>query len=171
MTGRYVLLCVVLAVGLGVTALGCGPPPYPKTVQHALLDRPLPEIRRETLEGAHLDTASLRGRVVVVKFFAEYCEPCKRSLPAAERVHKAHADVLFVGVAEDQSRDAAKNMVKMYELTFPVVHDGGNNVLSGRFRVNELPMTFVADKQGLIRWVGAAGQSEEDLERAVQAAR
>ena len=149
--------------------LGCGKPAYPKTARHALLERPLPEIRRETLDGAHLDTSGLRGRVVVVKFFADYCQPCKVTLPAAERIHKAHTDVLFLGVAEDESRETAKLMVATFGLTFPVIHDGGN-VLSGRFRVSDMPTTFVADKAGVIRWVGGAGQTEEELQRAVDAA-
>ena len=55
-------------------------------------------------------------------------------------------------------------------LSFPVVHDA-SNVLAGRFRVSSMPMTFVADATGMIRWVGAEGQTEGDLRQAVQAAR
>ncbi len=155
---------------MATALLACGEPAYPKTAKHALLDRPMPDIKRETLEGAHLDTRALQGRVVVVAFFADDCAPCKRALPAAERVHHAHADVLFLGVSEDPNRDSAKATVRLNGLTFPVVHDVGKQ-LAGLFRVTALPMAIVADKLGVIRWVGTEGQSEEELLKAVEAAR
>ncbi len=50
------------------------------------------------------------------------------------------------------------------------MHDEGN-VLSGRFRVSTMPTTFVADSTGVVRWVGGEGQTEDDLRRAIEAAR
>ena len=58
--------------------------------------------------------------------------------------------------------------VSRHRLTFPVVHDAGN-VLAGRFRVTDLPATFVIDGAGRIAWVSGPGQSEEALDRAVAA--
>ena len=51
---------------------------------------------------------------------------------------------------------------------FPVVHDAGN-VLAGRFRVTDLPATFVIDGAGRIAWVSGPGQSDGALDRAVAA--
>ncbi len=125
---------------------------------------------RETLGGNGLDGGDFRDRVVVVKFFASYCEPCKRTLPAAERVHETQTDVMFLGVSLDESREDAVGVVKSYGLTFPVVYDAAH-VFQGKFHVSELPRTFVADRFGIVRWVGAGGQTEEDLEQAIAAAR
>src|SRR5205823_4621873 len=116
----------------------------PASAPSALTGKPLPSFARETLAGDRVDTKALRGKVVVVKFFAKYCEPCKRTLPAAEKLHEARPEVAFIGVDEDASQDDAAAMVARYHLTFPVVVDR-DNVLSGRFRVSELPHTFVAD--------------------------
>jgi len=151
---------------------GCGgKPTFPQSAQHHLLNQPLPEIRaRETINAGPLDASKLSGKVVVVKFFAEYCQPCKETLPAAERVHKSHDDVVFIGVSLDESREAAARMVTQYQLSFPVVYDA-SRVFQGRFRVSEMPRTFVADRTGVVRWVGAEGQTEDDLTRAVEAAR
>jgi cytochrome c biogenesis protein CcmG/thiol:disulfide interchange protein DsbE len=151
-------------------SVACGPR-YPVSFTHALLGQPLPQIHhRETLDGKPLDSAELAGKPVLVKFFADYCQPCKETLPAAERVHEAHPDVRFLGIDEDDSAETARALAKHHGLTFPVVHDAGN-VLSGRFRVSSMPMTFVADSSGIVRWVGAEGQTEADLTRAVEAAR
>lgn len=107
---------------------------------------------------------------MLVKFFAEYCEPCKATLPAAERVHEAHPEVAFVGIDEDDSLGTAHALAERYGLSFPIIHDGGN-VISGQYRVSTMPMTFVADARGVVRWVGDEHQTEDDLRKAVEAAR
>jgi len=168
MASRSPLALLALAA---VCAPACGHATFPPSAPHPLLGATLPEIHhRQTLDGQPVDAAKLAGHPVLVKFFADYCGPCKETLPAAERVHQAHPDVLFLGIDEDESTETARSVAQRFGLTFPVVHDAGN-VLSGRFRVSSMPMTFVADSTGAIRWVGAEGQTEEDIKQAVEAAR
>jgi len=158
----------VLAVAaVALAGPACGPPVFPVSSRHPLLGQPLPEIHhRQTVDGHPVEVS---GGPVLVKFFADYCQPCKVTLPAAQRVHDEYPDVTFVGIDEDESRDTGLDLAHRYGLTFPVVHDGGN-VLAGRFRVSAMPATFVADRAGVIRWVGEAGQTEEELRQAVRAA-
>jgi thiol-disulfide isomerase/thioredoxin len=159
-----------MALVVPVGSLACAAPTFPPSSGHPLLGAPLPEIRRrESLDGHLVDQGALTAGPVLVKFFAEYCEPCKETLPAAERIHEAYPEVTFVGVDEDESSEAARALVSRYGLTFPVVHDT-SNVLAASFGVTSMPMTFVADARGVVRWVGAQGQTEDDLRRAVQAA-
>jgi len=159
------------ALVLGLVCSGCartteaGMPP---SASSPLLERPLPNIRRPTLAGERLDTNQQRGSVVVVKFFAKYCGPCQQTLPAAQALHAERADVLVIGVSEDEDEASAREQVARYGLTFPVVLDRGN-VIAGRFRVRELPAAVVADRSGRIVWVGGPSQSEHDLRRAVDA--
>lgn len=160
------------ALALSTLALACGGrPTFPPSSEHHLLNQPLPAFHaRETINAGPLDSAQTANKVVVVKFFAEYCGPCKETLPAAERVHKSHDEVVFVGVSLDESRAAAERMVQQYGLSFPVVYDA-SRTFAGKFRVSEMPRTFVTDRQGIVRWVGGPGQTEDDLQRAVDAAR
>ncbi len=130
----------------------------------------MPDFARPALDGGKIDTALLRGKPVVLKFFAEHCEPCKRTLPAAERLHEEHPEVSFVGVSADDYAATARAIGKLYGLSFPIVHDSGR-ALQGRFRVTELPVTFVVDRAGLVRWVGGPAQSEKDLEQAIDVLR
>ena len=155
---------------LALPAVACGPPAFPASVHHPLLGAHLPEIHRKSLDGHSFDGSALSGTAVLVKFFADYCQPCKETLPAAERIHEAYPEVVFLGIDEDESSDLARDVARRYGLSFPVVHDA-SNVLAGRFRVSSMPMTFVADGTGTIRWIGAEGQTEEELRQAVQAAR
>jgi thiol-disulfide isomerase/thioredoxin len=130
----------------------------------------MPTFQRATLDGGSFDSGAHRNGVVVVKFFAQYCEPCKKTLPAAEKLHRDRPDVLLVGISEDESPSAARDLVARHGLTFPVVHDAGN-VLAGRFRVSEMPIVFVSQPGGDIAWVGGPEQREDALARAVESLR
>ncbi|MGH7297132.1 MAG: TlpA family protein disulfide reductase, partial [Polyangiaceae bacterium] len=153
---RFALLAA--AAGMALVGPGCSPPHFPESAPHPLLGAQLPELHRRSLDGHSIDRGVVTGTPVLVKFFADYCQPCKATLPAAERIHEAYLDVTFIGVDEDDTSEAARNVVHRYGLTFPVIHDAGN-VLAGRFRVSAMPTTFVADAHGVIRWVGAEGQT------------
>ena len=162
---------LVVASLVTLAAASChGGATYPPTLGHSLLNQPLPDMRHfQSLDGETLDEAALRGRPVIVKFFAAYCEPCKRTLPAAERAHERYADAVFIGISEDDDTDTARDLVRRYRLTFPVLKDE-SHVLFGRFRVGDLPKAYVADKTGTIRWIGGGDQPESDFEQAVEAA-
>ncbi|MEB2311816.1 MAG: TlpA disulfide reductase family protein [Sorangiineae bacterium] len=161
-----VALALALAFALG--ACLAQPRELPPTSPSALTSRALPSFRRPTIGGDTFDSSRVRAQLVVVKFFAKYCEPCKRSLPALVALREAHPEVIIVGVSEDESEADARWMVEQYGLTFPVIHDR-SNVLSGRFRVSELPVAFVADRHGIVRWVGGPEQPEGALRDAVEA--
>lgn len=158
---RALLVIVLVALSL----LGCGPSGPPRSAPSPILEKDLPKFRRPTVNGGNVSTKE-GGRVMVVKFFAKYCEPCMKTLPEAQRLHRENPDVLFVGVAEDEYQTDVQAMIDRFGLSFPVVHDRGN-VLAGRFRVDELPITFVADAAGRIRWVGNGNTSESGLEAAI----
>ncbi|MEQ9319118.1 MAG: TlpA disulfide reductase family protein [Polyangiaceae bacterium] len=157
---------LVISLCLLPLVIACAPSGPPRSASSPILEKSLPAFQRPTVNGDKVSTKE-GGRVTVVKFFAKYCEPCKKTLPEAQRLSQGHPDVLFVGVAEDEYQADVQEMITQFGLTFPVVHDRGN-VLAGRFRVDELPITFVADAAGTIRWVGDGTTSESSLEAAIE---
>lgn len=134
---------------------------------HPLLGEPVPEFERATLGGEVLRTGHFRGRVVVVDFFAEYCGPCRYSLPVLEKLRRSHPEVAFVGVSEDEHEADAVWLVKRYGLGFPVVHDEDGRI-AARFAVEEMPATFVIDERGTIRWIGGPGCVEAEIAAAIR---
>src|SRR5438094_7759049 len=115
------------AIFVASAATGCGgAPALPASSSSQLLRHPMPRFQRPTLDGATFDTSAHTDGVVVVKFFAQYCEPCRRTLPAAEKLHRDRPDIVFVGISEDESDGVARELVQRHGLTFPVVHDAGN---------------------------------------------
>lgn len=128
----------------------------------------MPDFSGTSLTGTSIVTTQLRGRPVLLKFFADYCAPCKRTLRAAELLHQRYPDVAFIGISEDEQAATATHLVQQFHLTFPVVRDRGN-LLAGRFRVTEMPVTFVVDRRGVVKWVGGPEQTERQLAQALAA--
>lgn len=151
-------------------ALGCAGAVMPPSAPTSLLGEPAPDFARRSLGGAAVDTAKLRGQVVVVEFFAEYCEPCWKHLPKLQRWAGHHPDVAVVGLAADEYASDSQAMVDALGVRFPVVHDAGLQ-LTARFRVDKIPTTLVLDRDGRVRWRSFPGDGIGELDRAVEAVR
>jgi cytochrome c biogenesis protein CcmG/thiol:disulfide interchange protein DsbE len=121
------------------------------------------------LDGSIVASATWAGHVAVVDFFSEYCVPCARLLPSVEALHRSMPDVIVLGISEDDDADGARRMIQAHGLSFPVVHDEGH-LLAGRFRVTDLPATFVVDARGFVQWCGA-GDGTDEVKVAVEAVR
>lgn len=137
---------------------------------HALVGQDAPDFRRDTLDGKVFKLADHKGKVVVVKFAANYCEPCKKTLPALEGYHQKTPDVTILVVAEDEHIAEARTLAQTTRITMPVVLDG-SNILSARFRVADLPSTYIIGKDQKVRWMGGPDRSEDELVRAIEEAR
>jgi peroxiredoxin len=154
---------------LVMVACGASSAKAPPSAPSPLLSRTTPDFARAALDGSRVETASLRGRVVLIDFFAEHCVPCVKSLPAIEALHRAQPNLAVVGVSEDDDAEGARRMVARHGLTFPVVHDP-EHAVAGRYRVLDLPATFVVDAHGVVRWYGAV-EDEEKIRAVVDGTR
>jgi peroxiredoxin len=165
---------VACLAALATCTPSCGHPApvLPVPTPSRLLGAPAPAFSRETVQGARFDTAAAAGQVLVLDFFSATCPPCRRSLPALQALHRRQQaqarPLVVVGVSLDETAAQARALVARYALTFPVVHDSGN-VLAGRFRVTELPASFVIDRRGQVAWAGGGDQPADALERAALA--
>ena len=95
--------------------------------------------------------ASLRGKVVVVNFWASDCIPCKEEqvmLNTAAR-HWSAKGVVFLGIDEVDLRGPAKAYLKRYAVGYPSVYDG-TGILAGKFGVTGTPETFFIDRRGRV---------------------
>ena len=117
-----------------------------------------------------LKLSSLRGKVVVVNFWASWCEPCKSEAPRFEEAHKRYGDrVAFVGVdTADYSSDAGR-FLERYGVTYPNVRDPDRSVL-GKYGGLPIPRTFVIAPNWQVSGYIFGEARAEELDSAIQEA-
>lgn len=118
-----------------------------------------PEVRFAELSGNAFSTSELRGKVVLVNFWATYCKPCMHEMPKVIETHTRFApyglETIAVAVRHDDPGRVADYAQKR-ALPFKVALDRSGEVAKGFGRVRITPTTFLIDKQGrmLRRYVG-----------------
>jgi len=111
-----------------------------------------PDFTLKTLDGKEMTLSRLKGKVVLLDFWATWCGPCKESIPHFIQLYKDYRESGFelVGMNVDK-RDAevVRRFVTSMDIPYPVVTTPENVVRS--YRVTGIPATFLIDKEGKIR--------------------
>jgi peroxiredoxin len=109
------------------------------------------------LDGASVSLASLRGRVVLLNFWATWCAPCEAEMPAMQRLHTALAskDFALIAVSLDKERAEVEQFRQRLGLTFPIALDPAKGV-STQYQTYRYPESYLIDREGRIlsRYVG-----------------
>ncbi len=94
-----------------------------------------------------------RTRVTIIDFWASWCEPCQESMPVLNDFYQSYKrdGVLVIGVSVDSSEGEADYAARRLGTDFPIVVDPG---LGSAYGVSRIPLTFVIDRQGKVRWAG-----------------
>jgi peroxiredoxin len=111
-----------------------------------------PEIRVLDLEGRPLDLAELRGKVVLLNFWASWCKPCEAEMADLQALHTEQAARGFtvVGLNEGEEPGRAAAFLQAKGITFPTVLDL-DMAVTRRYQVFGLPNTFLIDANGVIQ--------------------
>ena len=112
-----------------------------------------PNFKLKDMNGELVALSDLRGKVVLVNFWATWCGPCRIEMPAMERLYRAYSrkDFEILAVSTDaQGAAVTRPFQQENHLTFPILHDADFRVgLS--YGARTLPMTFMVDRQGIVR--------------------
>lgn len=145
--------------------------PRPAVRVPPLVGKPL-TMSAEALSGGEVRVEA-PGRVVVVDFFASWCEPCREQLPALDRLARelGGQGLTVYGVSFDDERAAAQGFADDVAVGFPILWDRGGERLAHALRVERLPTTVVADRRGVVRHVhvGYTAADHRRLEAQVRA--
>ena len=116
--------------------------------------QPAADFDAATLAGSSLKLSSLRGKVVLVDFWASWCEPCKKELPLldklAPRLHARGIEIVAVNIDDD--RNKAAEFIRSHGLHLTVVADPSKKIV-GSWEPPKMPSSFVVDKSGVVRAV------------------
>ena len=111
-----------------------------------------PDFVLTTFEGEQIDTAELRGQVIVVNFWASWCNPCELEAPdlqAAWEYYEPSGDVVFLGVDWTDTDNEAMEYMNKFGITYPSGPDLGTRI-SQAFRTTGVPETYVINQEGIL---------------------
>jgi len=113
-----------------------------------------PEIGLRDRSGNNIDLASLKGKVVLVDFWASWCAPCKQEMPVLERLYQQYKKdgLVIVAVSVDKESSNIADFLKQVHVTFPIVHDQ-EHAVADRFKPPRMPSSYIVDRKGLVRHV------------------
>ncbi|MBL9170732.1 MAG: TlpA family protein disulfide reductase [Verrucomicrobiales bacterium] len=126
---------------------------------------PFPDLQSYGLEGALPD---LKGKVVLVDFFASWCEPCKASFPVMQALHKDYAakGLVILAVNVDEKAADMAQFLKKHTADFAVVRDAQHKLVS-EIKIKAMPSSFLVDAQGKVVAVHSGFKGEETRKKYV----
>jgi cytochrome c biogenesis protein CcmG/thiol:disulfide interchange protein DsbE len=156
----------IVVVGL-VAVLATGTSATSRVTESPLIGRQVPAVAATTIDGEPFDLASLRGRWVIINFFATWCTPCREEHPdlvAFDERHQRIGDARVVGIIFDDDVDAIRQFREEEGGTWPMLDDPEGS-LAVAFGVARVPESFLIAPNGTVvaRLVG--GVRDADLER------
>jgi peroxiredoxin len=119
-----------------------------------LIGNNAPAFELPSVDGNSVALKDLKGKVVVLDFWASWCGPCRAAMPKLENVQQAMADqpVQVVGVNLGDDRETAEQIAEQLGITFPLVLDSESS-LGDLYHVNAIPQTVVIDQKGIVQAV------------------
>ena len=160
-------VATALLIILLVVVFSNDAPPTPELVA---VDRPAPDISLPTLDGAMINLADLQGKVVLVNFWATYCEPCKYETPdlvaAYAELKDQGLEIVGVNLADQDDLEEVRRFAQRYQVNYPIAldHEG---VWQDAFGVFVIPHTYFIDSNGRIRYTRINVVTHEDIKRVL----
>lgn len=141
---------------------------------HTLEGKAAPSFSMKTTDGKTLTNASLKGKVVLLDFWATWCGPCKKASPTMQSLHKSlnskGLTVVGVNVLEEQSGPApAKKYKADHKYTFTFAYDADS--VATKMKITGIPQFILINRKGVIveTWDGFDDKIKADIEKKVKA--
>lgn len=113
-----------------------------------------PDFTLKSNSGENVRLAELRGKVVMLNFWASWCGPCRQEMPLLDGIYKRYnpAGFEYLGINVEEDNADAKKLIKELGVSFPILFDPESKA-SKLYDVEAMPTTVLIDKKGEIRYV------------------
>lgn len=131
---------------------------------HPLIGKPAPDIDLLTLEGEQVTLSGLRGRPVLINFWATWCIPCRDEFPLLVGAYQEHAaeGLEILGIVHDDTAAAARDFAAELGATWPMLDDADDVAWADYVGVG-MPTSLFVDPQGIVRAFSLGGFNESGL--------
>ena len=170
--GWVCIACVLF--GLAASGPACAPKggpgaaPLPAT-DHPLRGSPAPDFQLPARGGASASLSQHSGKVVLVDFWATWCEPCRSSFPQYQALlSRYQGRVVVLGISEDDDDEGIDRFASETGVAFLLAWDGDKSVAQS-YQITGMPTLFIIDQSGLVRFVhsGFRAGDEQQISAAI----
>jgi thiol-disulfide isomerase/thioredoxin len=162
-----------LSLALSVcAALAVSAASFAKVEIEQFVGKRVPAFKMHDVDGRLVSDKSLRGRVVLIDFWATWCEPCKKASPILQKLHKRFARKGLVAIGaniEDEEQGIADSYRKQHKYTYKFTVEAGKLLES--WGLDGVPSFVLIDRKGIVRKVriGFDGAFESEMTRSIKA--
>nr|WP_320117851.1 TlpA disulfide reductase family protein [uncultured Marinifilum sp.] len=129
----------------------------------------VPDFTISTINGKKIAISELKGKVVLINFFATWCGPCMKELPEVEKQlypKFKNENFAMISIGREHTKAELLNWNKKKDFSFPIAADPKREVYA-KFASQYIPRNFIVDKKGKIIWQGV-GFSQKELDQMIK---
>ncbi len=154
-TAFAILVGFLVLIGMGVKNAQAGP---------IMIGQKAPDFELTTFEGIQIKSEDLLGKVVLINFWASWCDTCADEAQMMEQVWQEYqpgGQVVFLGLAYSDIETGSLEYLKKYQISYPNCPDLGTKI-SRMFRIRGIPETFILDRDGKLAYFQYGSFSSEE---------